>query len=52
MKVAICIITFRRQEGLKRLLDSLNRLEFKQQPAPDLQLVVVDNDSAGLAHAY
>ena len=52
MKVAICIITFRRPEGLKRLLDSLNRLEFKQQPAPDLQLVVVDNDSAGLAHAY
>lgn len=52
MKVAICIITFRRPEGLKRLLDSLNRLEFKNQPPPDLQLVVVDNDPAGLAHAY
>ena len=52
MKAAICIITFRRPEGLKRLLDSLNRLEFRKLPAPDLQLVVVDNDPAGLAHAY
>ena len=52
MKVAICIITFRRPEGLKRLLDSLNRLEFKKLSPPDLQLVVVDNDPAGLGHAY
>jgi succinoglycan biosynthesis protein ExoM len=52
MKVAICIITFRRPEGLKRLLESLNRLEFKKVPPPGLQLVVVDNDPAGLAHAY
>jgi len=51
MKVSICIITFRRLEGLKRLLDSLNRLEFKSMPPPDVELVVVDNDPDGLASA-
>lgn len=47
--VAICIITFRRPEGLKRLLEGINRLTFERNEPPELKIVVVDNDAAGAA---
>lgn len=50
IRIAVCIITFRRPDGLKRLLDSLNLLSFKQSP-PDLKIIVVDNDPDGAAQA-
>ena len=50
MEVAVCVITYRRPEGLKRLLESLNALTFQAQ-APDLRVVVVDNDETGSAGA-
>jgi succinoglycan biosynthesis protein ExoM len=46
MHVAICCITFRRPEGLLRLLDGLNQLTFCKSPEPSITVVVVDNDSA------
>ena len=50
MKVAVCIISYRRPEGLKRLVDGLNRLTFhKCREVPSLKVIVVDNDSSGLA---
>jgi glycosyltransferase involved in cell wall biosynthesis len=43
--VAICIATFRRPEGLERLIASLGRLTFADA-APQITIVVVDNDAA------
>lgn len=45
-KVAICITTLKRPEGLRRTLTELNKLEFKG-PEPDITIAVVDNDSEG-----
>lgn len=52
MRVAICIITYRRPEGLKRLIKSLNSLVFERNAPPDLRIVVVDNDPAGSACGF
>ncbi len=43
MRVAICITTLNRPEGLRRTLTELNRLTFRDRE-PDIELVVVDND--------
>lgn len=43
MKVALCICTFRRPEGLTNALEHVARLDFDG----DLTVVVADNDSAG-----
>jgi succinoglycan biosynthesis protein ExoM len=50
-RVAVCIGTFRRPEGLRRLLQALDALRFERLPRPDLVIVVVDNDPAGSARA-
>jgi hypothetical protein len=46
MHVAVCCITFRRPDGLRRLLDGLNRLTFAKNPTPAISVIVVDNDRA------
>jgi glycosyltransferase involved in cell wall biosynthesis/GT2 family glycosyltransferase len=51
VRVAVCIITYRRPEGLKRLLKALNKLVFEKNPLPDLEIIVVDNDPTGSAQA-
>lgn len=43
--VAICVATFRRPDGLERLIASLDRLTFADI-APQITIVVVDNDAA------
>lgn len=43
--VAICIATYRRPDGLRKLLDSLNILTFHAGP-PKITIVVVDNDAS------
>jgi succinoglycan biosynthesis protein ExoM len=45
--VSICIATYRRPEGLSRLLDSLELL--KIPTGVQIEVIVVDNDSAGSA---
>lgn len=52
MRVAVCVITCQRPEGLKRLLDGLNELTFDKCEAPDVEIIVVDNDPAGSACAF
>lgn len=51
MRVSVCVITYRRPEGLRRLLESLGVLSFERSEAPHLEVVVVDNDAAGSARA-
>lgn len=52
MKVAVSVITYRRPEGLRRLLDGINNLKFDKCVPVDLRVVVADNDSAGSACEY
>lgn len=49
MRVAVCIITCQRPEGLKRLLEGLNQLVFKKCQPSRLAVIVVDNDPKGSA---
>ncbi|MFQ3615819.1 MAG: glycosyltransferase family 2 protein [Cyanobacteriota bacterium] len=48
MRVTVCVITYQRPEGLKRLLEGLSKLEFAQLQ-PKVHVVVVDNDQSGQA---
>lgn len=49
LDVSICIATFRRPDGLARLLDSLGRV--KVPPGVELEVLIVDNDAGGSASA-
>ncbi len=49
MFVSVCIITYQRPEGLRRLITSLNQLTFRKMKVPHIEVVVIDNDSAGSA---
>jgi succinoglycan biosynthesis protein ExoM len=49
LRIAVCLITCQRPEGLKRVIYGLNELTFEKCEAPDLEIVVVDNDPAGSA---
>jgi len=46
MKVAICIITLHRRDGLRRLLEGIESQKF-QENRPDIEVIVVDNDPLG-----
>jgi GT2 family glycosyltransferase len=44
MRVDVCIATYRRPRGLLRLLGGLQGQEFREREAPEVRIVVVDND--------
>lgn len=52
IKVAVCVTTYRRPEGLRRLVNGLERLTFDKCEPPDIEIVIVDNDSRGSARGF
>lgn len=44
MKVAIGVLTYKRPDGLKRLLAGLELLTFDKVSTPDVHVLVIDND--------
>ncbi len=51
MVLAVCALTYRRPEGLARLLDGLAGLAFSGEP-PELRIIIVDNDPDRSARAF
>jgi glycosyltransferase involved in cell wall biosynthesis len=47
--VVVCVISHRRPQGLARLLAGLDRQSFTRAPAPEVAVLVVDNDPEGSA---
>ncbi len=47
MRVSVCVTTCDRPEGLKRLLEGLDRLEFNKTRPKWVGVAVIDNDPAG-----
>lgn len=51
MKLTICVITYQRPEGLRRLMEGLRALDLDVEPPLELDALVVDNDPEGSARA-
>lgn len=49
IQLAICIATFRRQQLLRELLGGIAQLTFRKVHAPDIRIILVDNDEVGSA---
>lgn len=52
MLVSICVATYQRPEGLKRLMAGLDRLIFKDREIPNIEVIVVDNDPSCSAKEF
>jgi succinoglycan biosynthesis protein ExoM len=49
LNVAVCALTYRRPDGLKRLVEGLNALGFQRNQTPNLTVIIVDNDPSASA---
>ena len=46
VNVAICVATFRRPDGLQRLLAGIAAQAFRKQPRPRVRIIIVDNEAS------
>jgi glycosyltransferase involved in cell wall biosynthesis len=51
MHIAVCALTYKRPDGLQRLLEGLNALTFEQRACPDISVIIVDNEGADATRA-
>jgi len=49
MFVSVCVTTYKRPQGLKRLLEALAKLKFEKVDTPHIEVIIVDNDNQGVA---
>lgn len=52
MLVSICVATYQRPEGLKRLMAGLDRLIFTKLEQPQIEIILVDNDPTCSARTF
>jgi glycosyltransferase involved in cell wall biosynthesis len=44
--VSVCICTYRRLDGIERLLDALTKQRFQDLPKPHITIIVIDNEGS------
>jgi succinoglycan biosynthesis protein ExoM len=52
ISVAVCVATYKRPVGLRRLLESLRSQAFVSHQTPDWKIIVVDNDASAPNQDY
>ena len=50
-KIAVCICTYQRPDGLRTVLQGLQRQSFDTLPKPHLQVIIADNEGSDRARA-
>ena len=51
MFVSICIATYRRPKRLRLLLEGINKLNFEKLNPPEIEVIVVDNDTSRIGYS-